>query len=97
MFPLGLNPNQTPIFKYGARIIPVVTLAFTYDFPAAIMMYWCTNNVLSICQVAALKQPAVRAFLNIPQIKVNPSKLAVNQKSFKKRKTLLKCTFCADF
>lgn len=71
-----------------------MTLAFTYDFPAAIMMYWCTNNVLSICQVAALKQPAVRAFLNIPQIKVNPAKLAVNQKSFKKRKILYRVLFC---
>lgn len=82
---LGLNPNQTPIFKYGARIVPLVTLAFTYDFPAAILMYWCTNNALSILQVAALKQPAVRTFLNIPQIKVNPARLPVNQKSFKKR------------
>ncbi|XP_017486273.1 PREDICTED: mitochondrial inner membrane protein OXA1L-like, partial [Rhagoletis zephyria] len=83
-FRSGLNPNQTPIFKYGARIVPLVTLAFTYDFPAAILMYWCTNNALSILQVAALKQPAVRTFLNIPQIKVNPARLPVNQKSFKK-------------
>ena len=81
----GLNPNQTAIFKYGARIIPFVALIFTYNFPAVIMTYWCTNNFLSVVQVIALKQPAVRTFLNIPQIKVNPMKLDVNKKSFTKR------------
>ena len=80
-----MNPNQTAIFKYGVRAIPIITLIFTYNFPAAILTYWCTNNILSIFQVALLKQPAVRRFLNVPPLKVNPMNLDVNQKSFKKR------------
>ncbi|KAJ6221187.1 hypothetical protein RDWZM_006999 [Blomia tropicalis] len=82
-FKSGQNPNQTVIFKYGARIIPILTLIFTYDFPAAIMTYWCTNNFLSVIQVTMLKQPKIREFFNIPPIKVNPSQLSVNKKSFK--------------
>ena len=81
-----MNPNQTPVFKYAARIIPFVTMAFTFNFPAAILTYWCTNNFLSVIQVIALRQPAVRNFLGIPLMKVNTQTLDVNKKSFTKRK-----------
>ncbi|KAH9412504.1 Mitochondrial inner membrane protein oxa1l [Dermatophagoides pteronyssinus] len=81
-FRSGLNPNQTPFIKYGARIIPLITLAFTFNFPSAILMYWCTNNFISLLQVHLLRLPKVRNFLNIPQIKVKPQQLDINKKSF---------------
>ncbi|KAH9505848.1 Mitochondrial inner membrane protein oxa1l [Dermatophagoides farinae] len=81
-FRSGLNPNQTPLIKYGARVIPLITLAFTFNFPSAILMYWCTNNFISLIQVNLLKVTQVRSFLNIPQIKVKPQQLDVNKKSF---------------
>ena len=81
-----MNPNQTPLIKYGARVLPLVTLLFVFDFPTAILTYWFTNNIISLLQVMLLKQHSVREFLNIPQIKVNPRQLDVNKKSFTKRK-----------
>lgn len=85
IFFVGLNPNQTVVIKYGARAIPMITLLFTLNFESAILVYWCTNNFISLIQVQLLRMPAVRQFLNIPQIKVNPMKLDINKKSFRQR------------
>jgi len=81
----GLSSNQSVFAKYAARVIPFVVIIFTYNFPAAIMTYWCTNSVLSTIQVALLRQTSVRNFLNIPPVKVNPMQLDVNKKTLKQR------------
>ncbi|KAI7697450.1 hypothetical protein SSS_01817 [Sarcoptes scabiei] len=82
-FRSGMNPNQTPVIKYGARAIPIVVAAFTYNFPSAIMLYWCTNNFISLTQVLLLRNDKIRELLNIPKFKVNPNQLSVNTKTFK--------------
>lgn len=83
-----MNPNQTPVIKYGARAIPIVVAAFTYNFPSAIMLYWCTNNFISLTQVLLLRNDKIRELLNIPKFKVNPNQLSVNTKTFKQRKLM---------
>lgn len=57
-------------------ILPPVTFAFTYHFPAAVLLYWCTSNFISFGQVMTLKHPTVREFFKIPPIKKwDPSEL----------------------
>lgn len=69
------NPNLK-IMKTVFRIMPLVILPLTINFPTAVFTYWVTSNFFSIAQVAFLKIPAVRKKLKIPdQIKHDASAL----------------------
>jgi YidC/Oxa1 family membrane protein insertase len=79
------NPN--PGFKMFFRALAVGVLAFTYDFPAIVFMYWCTNNSLSLAQTMLLKLGPVRNLVGIPlSIKHAPEAVTApkNDFSFKK-------------
>ncbi len=59
------------------------TLLFIWNFPSAILTYWCTSNIISLFQVALLKQKNIRKFLKIPPpIKYSPEQLPKKQKGF---------------
>lgn len=73
------NPQADKIKKY-MRFLPFVILPFTAHLPAAVFMYWLTNNTLSVVQVFALRFPEVRRKLGIPQRVIHPpSELTKNE------------------
>ncbi|XP_070710398.1 mitochondrial inner membrane protein OXA1L [Pempheris klunzingeri] len=73
------NPNLRAM-KTVFRVMPLVILPFTINFPTAVFTYWLTSNCFSLGQVALLKHPYVRKKLNIPErIKHSPSALPQNE------------------
>lgn len=55
----------------------VVALPFISYFPAGVLLYWVTNNSVSLIQSLLLKQSSVRKFFNIPTIppKIQPGEI----------------------
>ncbi|KAG8455446.1 hypothetical protein GDO86_001577 [Hymenochirus boettgeri] len=69
------NPNLK-VMKTVFRVMPLVILPLTINFPTAVFTYWVTSNIFSIAQVGFLKIPAVRKKLGIPErIKHDPASL----------------------
>ncbi|XP_061566256.1 mitochondrial inner membrane protein OXA1L isoform X3 [Cololabis saira] len=60
------NPNLRAM-KTVFRIMPLVILPLTINFPTAVFTYWLTSNCFSLCQVALLRHPYIRDKLNIPE------------------------------
>ena len=60
------NPIVNKIMFYG---LPAITLGTTIymEMPAALLLYWCLNNTISVVQVNLLRQPAIKKYLNIPE------------------------------
>ncbi|XP_036374816.1 mitochondrial inner membrane protein OXA1L-like [Megalops cyprinoides] len=65
------NPNLRTM-KTVFRVMPLVILPLTINFPTAVFTYWLTSNVFSLGQVALLRHPAVRQRLNIPERITHP-------------------------
>jgi len=59
--------TMTPGMKMGFRAFFVVILGVTYDFPAAVFLYWVTNNCLSLVQASLLKIPVLQRAAGIPE------------------------------
>ena len=60
-------------------IMPVVSIPVMINFPAALNVYWLTNNVISLVQSRVVRQPAVRERLGIGEmIKWKPEDLPMN-------------------
>ncbi|XP_053324445.1 mitochondrial inner membrane protein OXA1L [Spea bombifrons] len=69
------NPNLK-IMKTVFRVMPLIILPLTINFPVAVFTYWVTSNIFSLAQVSFLKIPYVRNKLQIPErIKHDPSLL----------------------
>lgn len=49
-------------------VLPIFSLAFTYNFPSALCLYWCTANFHSLLFANILKLPKVKNYLKIPDI-----------------------------
>ncbi|XP_075948780.1 mitochondrial inner membrane protein OXA1L [Anarhichas minor] len=60
------NPNLRAM-KTVFRIMPLVILPLTINFPTAVFTYWLTSNCFSLAQVALLRHPLVRDKLKIPE------------------------------
>ncbi|XP_054160946.1 mitochondrial inner membrane protein OXA1L-like [Oppia nitens] len=74
---------QSAVIKTFMRVVPCITLVFIWNFESAILMYWCTSNFISLCQVTLLKQPKLRQYLKIPeQKKYKPEDLPIKPKGF---------------
>ncbi|XP_053558267.1 mitochondrial inner membrane protein OXA1L [Bombina bombina] len=73
------NPNLR-VMKTVFRIMPLVILPLTINFPTAVFTYWVTSNIFSLAQVGFLKIPVVRQKLRIPErLKHDPSLLPKNE------------------
>ncbi|TSL40966.1 Mitochondrial inner membrane protein OXA1L [Bagarius yarrelli] len=59
------NPNLRAM-KTVFRIMPLIILPMTINFPTAVFTYWMTSNLFSLGQVALLRHPAVRKKFSIP-------------------------------
>ncbi|KAI3376357.1 hypothetical protein L3Q82_016841, partial [Scortum barcoo] len=73
------NPNLRAM-KTVFRIMPLVILPLTINFPTAVFTYWLTSNCFSLGQVALLRHPLIRDKLRIPErIKHPASDLPQNE------------------
>lgn len=69
---LGIDSNtqvqtaMTKTMKGSFRVLMILGLFVIKDFSAAILLYWTTNNLISLIQTLTLKVPFVRTLLNIP-------------------------------
>ncbi|KAK4049924.1 hypothetical protein OIV83_003748 [Microbotryomycetes sp. JL201] len=67
-----VQTTTTKNMKLFFRVMLVVALPFIAYFPAALLLYWVSNNTISLLQSLFLKQPAVRTFFNIPHVPPKP-------------------------
>lgn len=78
-----LDSQNMHLMRYFLRAIPLVMIPFTINFPGAILVYWCSTNFISLCQVSFLKIPAIREYFKIPKlIKHSPETLPIKKKGF---------------
>ena len=47
------------------RLMAVLSLPVCMNFEASMLVYWVTNNSITVCQTGFLKQPAVRKYFGI--------------------------------
>lgn len=60
------NPNLRAM-KTVFRIMPLIILPLTINFPTAVFTYWLTSNCFSLGQVALLRHPLIRDKFKIPE------------------------------
>ncbi|XP_022619847.1 mitochondrial inner membrane protein OXA1L [Seriola dumerili] len=75
------NPNLRAM-KTVFRIMPLVILPLTINFPTAVFTYWLTSNCFSLGQVALLRHPWVRDRLRIPERIKHPDSALPNNEGF---------------
>ncbi|KAL6073995.1 Mitochondrial inner membrane protein OXA1-like [Balamuthia mandrillaris] len=73
--------------KYLARAFSLFLLPFSSFFPAALNVYWATNNLLSLTQALALKRPSVRKKVGLPPL---PNQAAEEQQQLARKLTSTK-------
>ncbi|KAL8291245.1 hypothetical protein RQP46_002223 [Phenoliferia psychrophenolica] len=61
-----VQTSTTKNMKLFFRAALVMSFPFIAYFPAGILMYWTTNNFLSLLQAFILRQPSIRTALSIP-------------------------------
>ncbi|XP_069575074.1 mitochondrial inner membrane protein OXA1L isoform X1 [Brachyistius frenatus] len=66
------NPNLRTM-KTVMRIMPLIILPLTINFPTAVFTYWMTSNLFSLGQVVLLRHPLVRQRLKIPERVKHPA------------------------
>ena len=65
----GINTSTMPdIMKKLMYIMPLVSIPVMINFPAALNVYWLTNNMISLVQARVIKRPAVREKLGIGEM-----------------------------
>ncbi|KAK8946074.1 Mitochondrial inner membrane protein OXA1-like [Platanthera guangdongensis] len=70
----GLEGNPTAkTMKNFFRVLGLVTIPFTANFPKAIFCYWLTSNLFSLAYGFAIKRPPVRKFLDLPAVIQQPN------------------------
>ncbi|XP_033335073.2 OXA1L mitochondrial inner membrane protein [Megalopta genalis] len=73
------------LVSYFMRAIPIVTFPIILHFPAAMLCYWYSTNVITFLQICFLRITAVRAWFDMPPIVVHkPEDLPMKPKGFKK-------------
>lgn len=65
------NPMGSKMKKFS-RVLALLTVPITMNFPKAIFCYWITSNLFSLTYGAVMKQPGVKKALGIPIITVPP-------------------------
>ncbi|XP_037283608.1 OXA1L mitochondrial inner membrane protein [Rhipicephalus microplus] len=79
----GVRADNLQWTRYVFRCLPVVIFPITMNFPAALLCYWVTSNMFTLCQVGVLRIEAVRKRLDIPALIKHPkSELKLSNKGF---------------
>ncbi|XP_013365907.1 PREDICTED: mitochondrial inner membrane protein OXA1L isoform X1 [Chinchilla lanigera] len=72
----GVQSADLQWMRNVIRMMPLVVLPITIQFPTAVFVYWLSSNMFSLIQVSCLRIPAVRTVLKIPpRIVHDPAKL----------------------
>ncbi|MBA0559447.1 hypothetical protein Golob_016409 [Gossypium lobatum] len=69
------NPAAATM-KNVSRVLALLTVPFTMNFPKAIFCYWITSNLFSLSYGLVLKAPRVKKALGIPEIPDQPAATA---------------------
>lgn len=65
----GINlDTMPPLMKKVIILMPIVSIPIMISFPAALGLYWVTNNAISLVQSRVMRREEVRTFLGIPTI-----------------------------
>lgn len=65
----GVNlDTMPPIMKKIMIGLPIVSIPVMIAFPAALTVYWVTNNFISLGQSALMRRPAVRKYFAIGEL-----------------------------
>lgn len=59
--------TMTPVIRVGLHAMPWVLLYFIHTFPASILLYWSTNNFISLLSALAYRTKFVRTKFDIPE------------------------------
>lgn len=79
----GVRADNLQWTRYVFRCLPVVIFPITMNFPSALLCYWVTSNMFTLCQVGVLRIEAVRKRLNMPVLlKHQKSELVLSKKGF---------------
>ncbi|KAM9424681.1 mitochondrial inner membrane protein OXA1L-like isoform 3-T3 [Pholidichthys leucotaenia] len=72
----GIDNANLRTMKNVFRIMPLIILPLTINFPTAVFTYWLTSNIFSLGQVALLRHPSIQKKLKIPsKVTHSPSDL----------------------
>lgn len=78
--------NAGPVGKWMVRIMPIGLFAITYNFPAAVLLYWTSTNFMTILYARVFRLQAVKKWLNIPEcLKHDPKDLPMANTTFKEQ------------
>jgi len=65
----GINTaTMPPIMKKIFYVMPLISFPFMIQFPAALNLYWLSNNLISILQASMLRQNKIRNKLGIGEM-----------------------------
>ncbi|KAH6949002.1 hypothetical protein HPB50_027440 [Hyalomma asiaticum] len=79
----GVRADNLQWTRYVFRALPVALFPFIINFPSALLCYWVTSNMFTLCQVGVLRIEAVRKFLDIPSlVKHKKSELSLSKRGF---------------
>ncbi|XP_015679868.1 mitochondrial inner membrane protein OXA1L [Protobothrops mucrosquamatus] len=67
----GVSNPSYHVMKTVFRVMPLLLLPITINFPTAIFSYWLTSNLYSLGQVLLLRSPSVRTFLRMPKPEIH--------------------------
>ncbi|CAD5205687.1 unnamed protein product [Bursaphelenchus okinawaensis] len=69
------SDTMTPAMKYGMQIgLPLVVLVSSSQFPAALCVYWCTSNIISLAYAGLFRIEPIRKVFGIPKFIPPPKK-----------------------
>ncbi|XP_059662214.1 mitochondrial inner membrane protein OXA1 [Cornus florida] len=70
----GLEGNPVAgTMKKVSRVFAALTVPITMTFPKALFCYWVTSNLFSLMYGLVIKRPAVKNFLGVPIIPIQPA------------------------
>ena len=65
----GMNTDTMPeIMKKLMYLLPLISVPIMINFPAALNIYWLSNNLISLVQARVVKHPEIRKKLGIGEI-----------------------------
>lgn len=59
--------NMAKTMKNFSRVLGLLTIPFTANFPKAIFFYWVTSNLFSLLYGYVIKRPGIRKLLDLPE------------------------------
>lgn len=79
----GPLSGMGPMGRWLMRALPIGLFAFIYNFPAAVLLFWTTNNIFTLCYALLLKNKFVKKKLGIPNRLVHaPESLPLTNQTF---------------